>query len=161
MKNILVLLVIFIINSSVFSEIEKETKKEQVYTRITSEGHLILDYEQKIAKFHDNVVVKNQSGTLKSDKLKVFFDDTGNNIEKMKAVGNVFIDQKEHKAKSDKAIYHSKENKLVLTGHPQIMKGENIYTADIITIDTNTNKVYFEPSAQILIKKQEDVTLFE
>ena len=36
-----------------------------------------------------------------------------------------------------------------------IKKGENYYSADIITIDTKTNKVYFEPSAKIVIKKQQ------
>ena len=132
---------------------------EEVYTRITSEGKLILNYKEKIANFFDNVLVKNQQGTLKSDKLTVFFAVNGEDIEKMIATGHVFIDQKEHQAEGQRAEYFTKESKLILTGDPIIKKGANYYSADKITIDTKTDKVYFEPSAKIVIKKQpqEDV----
>ncbi len=124
-------------------------------TRITSDGKLVLDYQKKIADFFDNVEVKNANGFLKSDKLKVFFDSEGNNIEKMIAVGNVKIDQKLHQATSGRAEYYSKESKIILTDNPIIKKGDNYYSADVISIDIKRNKVYFEPSAKIVIKKED------
>jgi len=130
---------------------------ESDFTRITSEGKLILDYKKKIAQFYDNVLVKNPQGTLKSDQLTVYFDASGNQIEKMIAIGHVAIDEKEHQAESHKAEFFSREGKLVLTGDPVIKKGPNYYSAEIITINTVTNKVFFEPSAKIVIKKS-DVT---
>lgn len=138
---------IFLITLFVFSE--------ESFTRITSEGRLVLDYQQKIANFYDNVFVKSENGVLRSDQLTVFFDSKFETIEKMIAKGNVLIDQQNHKAESKRAEYFSKTGKLVLTGDPIIQKGENYYSADVITIDTNTSKVYFEPSARIVIKQSE------
>jgi lipopolysaccharide export system protein LptA len=132
------------------------TAAEDGFTRITSDGKLILDYKKKIANFFENVVVQTGDGVLKSDKLTVFFDATGNAIDRMIAVGHVFIDEKDHQAESDRAEYYSRESRLVLTGEPVIKKGSNYYSAEIITIDTRTNKVYFEPSAKIVIKQRDD-----
>jgi len=121
-------------------------------TRITSDGKLILNYFTKIADFKDNVIVKtSDGGKLKSDKLTVFFDSKGDDIEKMIAIGHVFIDQQDHQAEGDRAEYYSKTGRLILSGNPVIKKGENYYSAEVITINTQTNKVYFEPSAQIVI----------
>ena len=125
------------------------------YTHITSDGKLIIDYQNNEAQFYDNVLVKNTKGTLKSDQLVVQFDKTGNEVEKMIATGHVFIDQKTQQAKSGKAEYLTKAGKLILTDNPTITKGPNTYSADKITIDTNTNKVLFEPSAKIVIKQEQ------
>ena len=124
------------------------------YTRITSEGKLVIDYHKNIADFYDKVVVNTQGGILKSDFLKVIFDSSGKEIEKMIAQGHVFINQREHEAQGDEAVYFAREGKLVLKGNPIIKKGANSYSADRIIIETRTNKVYFEPSAKIVIKQE-------
>lgn len=124
------------------------------YTRITSEGKLVIDYRKNIADFYDKVVVNTQGGVLKSDFLKVIFDSSGKEIEQMIAQGHVFINQQEHEAESEEAIFYAKDGKLVLTGNPIIKKGPNCYSADRIIIETTTNKVYFEPSAKIMIKQE-------
>ncbi len=124
------------------------------YTRITSEGKLVIDYHKNIADFYDKVVVNTQGGVLKSDFLKVIFDSTGKEIEQMIARGHVFINQREHEAESEEAVFYARDGKLVLKGNPTIKKGPNCYSADRIIIETKTNKVYFEPSAKIVIKQE-------
>lgn len=147
-KRLLIIVFLFMIPS-----LSAQNKMD--FTRITSDGKLILDYKKKIADFFENVKVKTSDGLLKSDKLTVFFDSLGNDIDKMIAVGNVFIDQKAHQAEAQRAEFLSSDGKLVLTGNPVIRKGSNYYAADVIIIDTNTNKVYFEPSARIMIRKDD------
>lgn len=144
-KVLINVLLFFLITISIYAEDS---------TKITSDGKLVLDYKQKVANFFDNVLVENADGTLKSDKLIVFFDSNGNSIEKMIAIGKVVIDQKEHKALAERAEYFSQKNKIILTGNPIIKKGENFYSADSIIIDLTLNKVYFEPSAKIIVKKE-------
>lgn len=124
------------------------------YTRITSEGKLVIDYHKNIADFYDKVVVNTQGGIMKSDFLKVVFDSSGKEIEQMVAQGHVFINQQEHEAQSEEAVYYASDGKLVLKGNPVIKKGPNSYSADKIIIETKTNKVYFEPSAKIVIKQE-------
>ncbi|MBN2145278.1 MAG: hypothetical protein JW774_11705 [Candidatus Aureabacteria bacterium] len=135
-----------------FPEAEEDASN---LTRITSDGKLIIDYKKKTADFNENVLVREPKGTLRSDKLIVYFDPDGETLNKMVATGHVKIDQEEQKAEAGRAEYHSKEGRLILTGHPVIEKGPNRYSAEKITIITATNQVLFEPSAKIVIKKDQ------
>ena len=121
-------------------------------TRITSDGRLVIDYENKIAEFFNNVQVNDKNGEMKSNYLKVIFTKDGQNVSKMVAAGDVVIKQKERTAYSDNAVYIVQTEVLRLIGNPKIMEKGNVYTADEITILVKQNKVLFEPSAKILIK---------
>ena len=78
----------------------------------------------------------------------------------MVARGHVIIDQHEHYSESERADYHSKDQKLVLKGNPIIRKGPNFYAAEVITIFLKTNKVLFEPSARIVVRRDTEESLF-
>jgi lipopolysaccharide transport protein LptA len=127
---------------------------KQDFTRITSDGSLTIDYARHIAKFKKNVLLKDAGGTLRSDRLTVYFDNQGEAIKQMIARGNVVIDQGEHYSESGRADYDGAEHKLVLKGDPIIRKGSNFYAAEVITIFLTTNKVLFEPSARIVVKRE-------
>ena len=121
-------------------------------TRITSDGRLVIDYQNKMAEFFDNVVVQDKNGTIQSKYLKVLFTKDGLDVSKMIAAGDVIIKQKERTAYSDSAVYIVQTEVLRLIGNPKITEKGNLYTADEITILVKQNKVLFEPSAKIVIK---------
>ena len=128
-------------------------EKEDIdITRITSDGRLVIDYENKIAEFFNNVTVQDKNGIIKANYMKIIFSKDGSKISKMIAAGNVVIKQKNRTAYSDNAVYIVQTEVLRLIGNPKITEKGNIYTADEITILVKQNKVLFEPSARILIK---------
>ncbi len=131
-----------------------EDKKPTV---ITSDGPLNADFEKKIAIFKDNVLVKDDQGTINSDKMKVFFAGESNQIERVECYGNVKIKHDKRYSESDEAIYYALENKIILTGDPLIKQGSDQYRAEKITIFTVQNRVIFEPSAQLVIFPGEEM----
>ena len=120
-------------------------------TRITSKGRLVIDYNNKIAEFFEQVRVHDKNGIMDSDYLKVIFTSDGLSISKMVAAGNVVIKQKKRTTYSDSAIYVLQSEVLRLIGNPKILEEGNMYTADEITVLIKQNKVLFEPSAKIMI----------
>jgi lipopolysaccharide export system protein LptA len=57
---------------------------------------------------------------------------------------------------SRKAVYTSQDGKIVLTGKPQIMQGQNTYTGDKITIFKDQDRVIFEPRARLVMYSDEE-----
>lgn len=148
------LLVLCFIEAPLRSEESKEviTLEDIEIIRITSDGRLVIDYENKTAEFYKNVKVQDKNGTMTSNYLKVIFSSDGLGVSKMIAAGNVVIKHKERTAYSDNAVYVVQTEVLRLIGNPKITEKGNVYTADEITILVRQNKVLFEPSAKILIK---------
>jgi lipopolysaccharide export system protein LptA len=157
-KKILPYLIVFLCVQLMLTPYASSFEKENLelknidITRITSEGRLVIDYENKVAEFYDNVKVQDKNGIMNSNYLKVIFTKDGLNVSKMIAAGNVIIKQKDRTAYSDSAVYIIQTEVLRLIGNPKITEKGNMYTAEEITILVKQNKVLFEPSAKILIK---------
>jgi len=151
-KIILIAFALIFMNTRILPA--KNTKKncEKEITKITSKGRLIVDYENKIAEFFDNVKVEDKNGTMQSDYLKIIFSNDGLRISKMIASGNVVIRHRNRTAYSKSAVYIVQTEVLRLIGNPKIIEKGNTYTADEITILVKQNKVLFEPSARIIIQ---------
>jgi LPS export ABC transporter protein LptC len=102
---------------------------------VTCDGPLEIDYQNNIASFKNNVVVKRQDSTIYSDKIDVFFaasgDDKiakdkaqgfiGSKIDRIVAKGNVRVERGDNISYSEEAIYSSIDKKLVLTGNPRLI----------------------------------------
>lgn len=130
---------------------EAQKKEGLKQTVITSDGGLFLDYTQNIAVFKQNVVVKDDQGTMRADEMKVYFEPKGSSVSKIEAFGNVVIDQKERKADSQKVVMYPAEGKIVLSGNARIKQGTDMYSAEKITIYKKTNRIIFEPNAKLVI----------
>lgn len=122
---------------------------------ITAQKGGFLDYNRNVAVFRKNVVVNDINATLKANRMKVFFDNKTQELNKVEAYGNVRIKQPKRESKSRKAIYYADEDKIELTGNPKIVQGLDFYTADKVTIFDKGNRVVFEPRAELIIYAEE------
>jgi len=122
-------------------------------TVITSDK-LTFDYTERFALFDGNVVVVDPQMKLYADKMTVVFS-VSNRISEIKAEGKVYIVQDDKRARSDVAQYNVDQGIIVLTGKPQVTRGEDILTGDKITFWRNDNKMLVEPRARLVINPQD------
>ncbi|MDB4349471.1 LPS export ABC transporter periplasmic protein LptC [Omnitrophica bacterium] len=87
---------------------------------ITCDGPLVIDYEKNIAVFEDNVLVDDQRGKIYSDKMEAFLDPASKNIIKVVAEGSVRVVRGGDCTYSEKAIYTTEDQKIILVGKPRI-----------------------------------------
>lgn len=122
-------------------------------TVITSD-RLTFDYAQRYSLFEGNVVVVDPQMKLYADKMTVLFSE-GNRISEIKAEGKVYIVQDDKRARADVAQYNVEQGIIVLTGKPQVTRGDDILTGDKITFWRNQNKMLVEPRARLVINPQD------
>lgn len=87
-----------------------------------------------VVRFSGSVVLKKESMTLNSDYLVVYYDLPAKGVREIEATGNVVVTKEERVALANKAVYYSKEEKIVLTGDPRIIENENQLGGDRITL---------------------------
>ncbi len=86
-------------------------------TVITCDGPLNIDYEKNIAYFKDNVVAKDDRGTLTADRMEVHYDKTQRRVAKIIATGNVVVENPDgNKTYSDNVVYLADEGRIILGG---------------------------------------------
>ena len=122
---------------------------EENLTVITSEK-LTFDYAKHYALFEENVVVTDPQLKILSDKLTVIFDDNSK-AKSVKAEGQVYLIQLDKKTKSDVADYDVASGEIVLTGHPQVTRGNDTLTGEKITFWRNENRMLCFPKARLVI----------
>ena len=123
-------------------------------TVITSDK-LTFDYSDRFALFEGNVVVEDPKMKLYADKMTVVFS-ASNKVSEIKAEGKVYIVQEDKRARSDVAQYNVDQGIIVLTGKPQVTRGEDILTGDKITFWRNENKMLVEPRARLVINPKDN-----
>jgi LPS export ABC transporter protein LptC len=110
-------------------------KKKKIV--ITCDGPLEVDYDKNIAIFYNNVKVDQKDTQIYSDQMNVYFkieedhglnlsedkdsEGMGRQIHKIIAKGNVKIVRGDNISYSDEAVYDAKQNKIILTGRPQLV----------------------------------------
>ena len=133
----------------------KEELEELVKTQITCDGALEVDYENNIATFNDNVIVKDPQVMLKADKMQVFFDADSKSVARIIAEGEVRFKKGDRQAKSEHAEYFADEGKIVLSGNPMVRRGMDALTGERIIFYRNNNRMVCEPNAQLVIFTKE------
>ena len=149
-----------------------------VPTRINADK-LECDYEEGIVYLRGSVVVRDQKGILKADNATVYFDkgkgdnksslDSASNVgsfSRVVAVGNVRMssNNKTIVVISEKAVWNKKDNTIVLTGGPPMVKqGPSYIKAKRITYDLTTQKCDFYPDPQMVftVPASEKTKFFE
>ncbi len=98
---------------------ESETGKPTV---ITCDGPLIVEYDQNIARFHDNVVAEDERGKLRADTMDVYYNKNTRRISKIVAVGNVIVDNPDgNQTISDSVTYLAEEGRIILGGDTEAL----------------------------------------
>jgi lipopolysaccharide export system protein LptA len=122
-------------------------------TVITSDK-LTFDYTHHFALFDGNVVVVDPQMKLYADKMTVLFS-VSNKVSEIKAEGKVFIVQEDKQARSEVAQYNVDQGIIVLTGKPQVTRGQDILTGDKITFWRDQNKMLVDARARLVINPKE------
>ncbi|MCE5337054.1 MAG: hypothetical protein LLG06_20940 [Desulfobacteraceae bacterium] len=97
--------------------------------------------EERLILFDGHVVVQQDDMTLNANKLKVVLLAGEKNpagptdrIDYIEAEGGVKVTHRDRLATAAKAIFYQKERKIVLHGHPIVMKGNDKIEGTLITI---------------------------
>ena len=101
---------------------EKQGKEEQEKFKatITCDGPLEIDYENNIAVFENNVKVNDERGQIYADRMDACMDPISKNILKVIAEGTVKVVRGRDSTYSEKAVYTTADQKIVLLGKPKI-----------------------------------------
>lgn len=100
-----------------------ETKGPVIITSST----LTADNKARTALFEGSVVAKTETMTIFSEKMRVYYTESGR-ITKIEASGGVKLIKGERVITSDEATYFADEEKVVFTGHPKAVEGTNMVT---------------------------------
>ena len=101
-------------------------------------------FDQKLGliSLNENVVLKLDNLTFKSDKMELFFKDNTNfdenfsNLKKIIASGNVFFERDQDIIKSDLMYFFPEENRVKITGNVRVVKGNNMgFRSEILEIN--------------------------
>jgi lipopolysaccharide export system protein LptA len=145
--------VVFLISFSTYvSALPEKANKSPII--ITSDT-LTADNKNNTAVFEGTVVAKTDDMTMYSDKMTVFYDDKEKKIMKIHAVGDVKVQNEERALFSNEAIYIDEEEKIIFTGNPKAVEGENMITGKQIIFFLKDNRAVVEESRMILQNKME------
>ena len=94
------------------------------------------------------VVMKGEDMNLLCDKLVVF--SSNNEVDKVDATGKVRLISKGTIAKSEKAVYHFREDRIVLTERPKILKNNVEMEGESIMYSLSSGKFFInKPKTRI------------
>ncbi|MDD2733510.1 MAG: lipopolysaccharide transport periplasmic protein LptA [Desulfuromonadaceae bacterium] len=111
------------------------------------------DNKGKTAVFFGKVVAKQGDITILSDKLVVSYAEKGGEVEKVEAFGNVRIIQQNRTGFSDQAVYENSTGRIVMTGSPRVVQGDDRISGKVITYFVDEEKSYVtsdgDPKARV------------
>src|SRR5574340_1812521 len=116
---------------------------------ITSET-LTADNKAHTALFEKNVVARTTDLTIHSDKMLVFYKEDSGTVTKIEATGNVKVLKEARIITSKSAVYYADEDKVVFTGEPRAMDGENVVSGTKIIYLMGSDRFQVENSRVIL-----------
>ena len=109
---------------------------------LISSDNAEFDQNLGVILLSENVLLKLNKLTFKSDEMKLIFDDTDvindnfSNLKKIIAKGNVLFEREKETIKSDLVSFSPKENKITITGNVKVVKGKNVgFTSDLLEIN--------------------------
>ncbi|MDX8388216.1 MAG: LptA/OstA family protein [Ghiorsea sp.] len=99
----------------------------------------LFQTEQR-ADFFGHVVVHRENMVLKADQMHVWYKDVegANELQRVKAKGNVFIETAQHKGTSNKASFSADTDMLILTGDARMESDQGILEGEQIEYNTVT-----------------------
>jgi lipopolysaccharide export system protein LptA len=106
--------------------------------------------------FLGGVTLKKEGMTLTSDHLVVYYDQATKGVREIEAEGSVVVRQEGRVALANKAVYHSKEEKVVLTGEPRIIENENQLGGERITLFMRSERSIVEGGNVLFYKDKVD-----
>jgi len=106
--------------------------------------------------FISDVTLKKETMTLTSDRLVVHYDPPSKSVREIEAVGNVVVRKEGRVALANKAVYYSREEKIVLTGEPRIIENENQLGGERITLFMREDRSIVESGKVLFYQDKAD-----
>lgn len=144
------LLIISLIFTNVCAEEKAQRLKGPIV--ITSET-LTVDNEAHTALFESSVVARTTETTLHADKMLVYYHADTGDITKIESEGNIKLTKGARAIISKEATYYAEGEKIIFTGEPRAVEGENVVTGKKITYFLNEDRFLVEDS-KVFLKKQ-------
>ena len=121
---------------------------------ITSET-LTADNKAHTALFEKNVVAKTTDLTIHADKMLVYYKEDNGVVTKIEAEGNVRVLRESRIITSKSATYYADEEKVLFTGEPRAMDGDNVVSGTKIIYFMGNDRFFVENSKVTLKSKQD------
>ncbi len=107
---------------------------------------------KRLIVFKGNVVAEQKDMTIKSDELHIYYDESGKDVEKVVAIGNVRVVQGDKTATAKRAEYYKIEEKVVLTGNARLNEANNFVEGERITVYVKDGRSIVEGSQKGRVK---------
>lgn len=102
--------------------VKSPDSESETPTVITCDGPLIVNYDENIARFHDNVVSEDERGKFRADLMDVYYNKETRRVAKIVAMGNVVIQNPDgNETFSDHVIYLAEEGRVILGGDTEAL----------------------------------------
>lgn len=145
------LIILFLLSTYVFSE-EKALKIKGPII-ITSE-RLTTDNKAHTALFENSVIARTTDMVLHADRMLVYYHEDTGNITTIEAAGNIKLIRGKRVITSKEATYYAEAEKVIFTGDPRAVEGENVVTGSKMTYSLNEDRFFVEDSKVFLQKKR-------
>jgi outer membrane protein assembly factor BamD len=96
--------------------------------------------KENLIVFKGNVMVRQKDIVIYADSLEAVIIEDGKGIEKVIAGGNVRIQQGLRVASAQKAVFYNADQKVILTGEPKVLEGDNIVSGEEIIFDIEKDR---------------------
>lgn len=146
------LVIFFLLSINVFSA--EEAKKIKGPIIITSKI-LTADNKAHTALFEHSVVARTTDITIYADRMLVYYNKDTGNVTKIEAAGEVKLIKENRIITSKEATYYAEGEKVIFTGEPRAIDGENVVTGKKMTYLLNEDHFLVENSKVFLTKKKE------
>lgn len=155
LKRLLIISLIFFFSGAVSNSFSEDVKHKVKGPIIVTSETLIADNKANTALFEKNVVATTSEMTLYADKMLVFYKEQGGELTRIDATGNVKLHKDNSVVTSQAAVYYADQDKVVFTGSPRAVDGENVVTGSKMTLLIKEDRSIVENSKVFLKNKKE------
>ncbi len=144
------LIIFLLLSINAFSAEEAERIKGPII--ITSEI-LTADNQTHTALFENSVVARTTDMTIYADRMLVYYNKDTGNVIRINAEGNVKLIKENRVITSKEATYYAEGEKVIFSGEPRAVDGENVVTGRKMTYLLNEDRFLVEGSKVFLKNK--------
>jgi lipopolysaccharide export system protein LptA len=145
------LVIFLLLSTNVFSAEGARRIKGPI--TITSEM-LTADDQSHTALFENSVVAKTADMTIYADRMLVYYNKDTGNVTQIDAKGDVKLIRENRIITSSEATYYTEGEKIIFTGNPRALEGENVVTGSKMTYLLNEDRFFVEGSKVFLKKRK-------
>ncbi len=146
------LLLVLMVGGNTLAETVKAGVKGPI--TVTAES-LTADNKAHTALFEKNVLVRTPDMSMAADRMLIFYREDGGEVTRIEAAGNVRLIRESRAITAQNAVYFADEDKVVFTGDPKAIDGDNVVTGTTMTYLIREDRSRVENS-KVFLKNKRD-----